>query len=223
MEVGDPTETLYALLFHDTAREVFLREGRTSPDFETVDGDQLQKAATHLILNTIASLKEFSLTLKCWIEIHPEDDHGHHLVKEFLRSSYFERVIAVPFAGKGICIEEGFFLFLQAFTQESRIITLARDEFYRALMVSLARNQDPFFEIESAEIKWIRKSAFALVKSKERAHLYAAVKNQTIFGEVPLALAEALDRRAKELQDGRLDSMLESNPYRATLESIGLW
>lgn len=160
-------EALYFLLHHKAYREAFLADNfaalNLSPKdckaLTTIDKEELVKTASKIKGNLLKGnygdngglRKAFSLTFQL---LRGNGVSTGELMEHYLASTFYRDYKEVEFTGKGICLEESFFLFLKAeepiFAEVGTLPNVVlRHEFFKVLLSILTISTRPSFTIAS--------------------------------------------------------------------------
>ena len=159
-------------------------------------------------------------TFTYWNKLHPGDTGYSKLMGAFLESVEFDRFREMPFAGKGISIEEAFFLFQRRLAKVR--LQIVENEFFAALMRALVFSNEPAFEIEDPRVKRLKQGAFVVVEHDDAITLFAAANGNVIQGAITPLIAWVLQkgvedaRRHFDVPEEELTDVVER------LEKLGL-
>ncbi|MFC4075895.1 hypothetical protein [Salinithrix halophila] len=220
-------QALYRLLYHRTYRQAFLdaRHEELQLSIEdlkhlrTVDKEELIATSKTIARNLLAGNLEHSGGLRVsypgvFQELQRLKVDLTELMYSFMESPPFNHYAEVPFAGRGICIEEAFYsyligerFFIEASPNNALLLT---HEFLTALLSILVINKDPAFRIDTDKIQhngcvfyavqtYPKEIAKALAKrpleefeGAEVCWLYAAASNRLLTGPVTPVIVEML-------------------------------
>jgi len=134
----------------------------------------------------------FPQTLEAWRSAHDEDAHLHELIYTFLESPAYRVYREIPHAGLGACLEEAFFLFIEA--ESIGDPAVREEEFLIAMSKALALSPNPGFRIPSQVMRVPR--GYAAVTTRSGPTLCAALRGkgdmQVVRGTITPFLAALL-------------------------------
>lgn len=163
-------EALYRLLFHKKYRDLFLSEKYMDLNLkhedlkaiQTIDKQELEQTSNKLCLNILNGNSEVEGGIKkayadTFQKLKSIYFSEYDLAYEFLASPSFSLYKELPYTGKGICLEEAFFLFLSTqmkWSENEHDRLLLLHEYLTVMFSILTVNKNPNFEIKSEYIKF---------------------------------------------------------------------
>ncbi len=203
-EISTARELLHRLLHSPETRAAFVATGPAgidAPDslhsaLESIDHRQLTATADAIASGLIHRKHRGSPGLAASYSKSLESanltapDAFKEVVRRFVGSVPFANYREIPTAeGKGLCIEEAFFLFLE----EAKLgdSETRRNEFWTALFRALALQPDPNFRIPLAVQRTWRGYRY-VAATAEGPRLYAAVDGRFLTGVLTPLLANVL-------------------------------
>jgi hypothetical protein len=130
-------------------------------------------------------------TLAAWTVAHPDDADFVELLSRFMESGAFEGYREIPFAGRGLCLEEAFYRFCEA--EEIGEAADREAEFLGAMIKAVLTSPDPDFTLP-AELHATAQGFFAVAERGAEPRLFAAVARRMITGALTPFLADLLLR-----------------------------
>jgi hypothetical protein len=130
-------------------------------------------------------------TLVAWTLAHPDDADFVELLSRFMESDSFARYREIPFAGRGLCLEEAFFRFCEA--EEIGEAADREAEFLGAMIKAVLTSPDPDFTLP-AELHASAAGFFAVATRGAEPILFAAVATRMMTGSLTPFLADVLLR-----------------------------
>jgi hypothetical protein len=145
------------------------------------------------------------------------------LMEDFLQSTWFARARTMPFAGRGISVEEAFYRFLVRIELpelcEPPACHILAHEFFSTIMTLLAVNRDPAFEVDCPEVRrrtggWWTIQLYpvtqcpGIIETSPRveaddngsvSYLYAACQNSLLKGYIAPAVARLIELGKSDL------------------------
>jgi hypothetical protein len=132
-------------------------------------------------------------TLAAWTVAHPDDADFVELLSRFMEHGAFERYREIPFAGRGLCLEEAFYRFCEA--EEIGEAADREAEFLGAMIKAVLTSPDPDFTLP-AELHASAGGFFAVATRGAEPRLFAAITGarRMITGALTPFLADVLLR-----------------------------
>jgi hypothetical protein len=176
---------MLGLLTNGAARAALAR-GELDPIFDTIDTEQLERAAVLLRRDVLKRRRRGAPAL---VDQYAETLVGQDvdaIAEAFVRSRHFADYRELPHGEPGLCVEEAFFRFLGDAGVGERSVRVR--EYLRAAAQALVVQPNPAFAIPRP----FRRAGGGWVAIDEGPTLYAAVGGRFVQGPVPPVVALAL-------------------------------
>jgi hypothetical protein len=214
------TEALYRLLNHRSYRENFLNEataedlGLSEEDFSelsSIDREQLIASAERMAQKIYSGNHQGGQGLKsvfpeCFSALEQQTQkNGVEIVYEFLESEHFGDYKELPFNGKGICIEQAFYGFVEEryWKKDSPLEAIVRNEFLLSLFKNISKMESPNFDLPKTFVSQNKLCRYSVqvyqhrlteagIETQPHFILYAAAGGHFISDEITPLIADIL-------------------------------